>query len=378
MIFTATIPLSVRGTAARQPGGRNPGSRHHTFWLERDVLIPSVSEADAPQVASWNAAFDERLVYRTSRTDWGAYPRDGEQHVRYHAGRFWRPALRSDIGNSDNASEVVDANAFAASFDRPTENRLLRYGPLTGVRAHRPVVRSPEEFLDRIEYDAAKKAYDETVRFLDRMPNLFIVVAGTVYTACVEPLIELSDNALGDRDGKFRLLLRVITDERECKWRLEKTPERVFPLHEFDEAMETAAAAADPGYDPAAAVDPTTNTCYDEVRRPRIQRPDLITQLDRRSFQALAFLRRFLETCETIDDGTAGPERRRLQLAMTNAIYEHDSGDTSAFGRIEDTIASLHAAWSDRLFSTTWLETAITLLEERPIYLPQNTGGPRP
>lgn len=378
MIFNATLPVVVHGTRI---GYEHRGMRRYTFWQEFDVMVPSAKPEAAPIVASWEASFDERLVHRTSRRDWGAYPDDGQQHVRFHNGQYWRQAMQSDLTDAPLSSPVLDAGTFVQAFDRPESNRLLSQAPLPTVGRGKPVVRDIGEYMDLVRsYDDDYEAHEALTAKISRLGEKFLVVEDTVYVRCAEPMIELSDCAVLDRSAKVSLLLRVITDRKECDWRGTKTPHRLFPLSEFDEAL---AAAAEPGFDRSACIDRATGVDFNEMRRPHIARHDLLTGLDYRSFQALCALRNFANMCDLTDQighhGEDGPnaERTRIHRQLVATLKEYDGGDAEAFGRIEDLLPSLHAAWHGTFLDMTTAKI-MALLDERPIFLPHAPGGPKP
>jgi hypothetical protein len=373
MIIGATIPVAVKG---RRIGAQNPGVRRHVFWQEFNLRVRDVMSKDAPLVAAWDAAFDERLSLRTSRKDWGAYPAAGQQNVRYHDGAFWRQAMHVDVVDGELSSPVYDAGAFSEAFERPTNNLMLSSASLPTVGKGKPVVRAVEEYIDLLQsWSDEHKSYEAMVEKIKRgIPNNVLVVDETVYIRCAEPMLELSDCAVLDRDAKCSLLVRVITDPKEIKWRTEKTPHRLFPLSEFDEAM---AAAAEAGFAPSLGLDRTTGVAFNEIRRPSIFRPELLTQLDYRSFHALCDMRHFAEECEATEKLDHNLECSRLHAQLKAALADYDKGDLGAFGRIEDLVPLLHAAWDG-----TWMgrhtEKVMASLDERPLFMPQVSRGPKP
>lgn len=377
MIFSATIPVAITGTRI---GFQHRGTRRYTFWQEFDIRIKSVKSEAAPLVASWDAAFDERLAFRTSRSEWGAYPADGQQHVRFHDGSYWRQTMKADLMESPLSSPVLDSGAFSDAFDRPERNLLLSQAPLPSVSRGKPVVKDLAEYIELVNARHEDyKSYNSLTASIEAIGKNFLVVEDTAYIRCAEPMIELSDCPVVDRAGNASLLLRVITDEKECRWRAEKTPHRLFPLSDFDEAL---AAAPEKGFDHNVGLDPA-GVDFNELRRPHIARPDLLTSLDYRSFQALCAMRRFANECGLTDHvdhhAESGPntERTRLHRLLMAAIAEYDEGDVEAFGRIEDLLPLLHEAWHG-----TYLDMqtgrVIALLDERPIFLPHVPGGPKP
>jgi hypothetical protein len=377
MIFSAILPVVVHGTRI---GHQNPGVRRHAFWQEFDVMVPSVKSEYAPIVASWEASFDERLVFRTSRNDWGAYPDSGEQHVRHHNGKFWRQAMKSDLADSPLSSPILDAETFAKAFDRPENNLYLSDARLPSVGKGKPVVRDIGEYMELVQtYGSDHSANEVRDVKLRGLSEKFLVVEGIVYIECSEPMIELSDCAVLDRQSKASLLLRVITDPKECDWRVEKTPHRLFPLSEFDEAM---ASASEPDFDESACLDQVTNVNFNEIRRPHIIRHDHLTELDYRSFQALCRVRNFARRCELTDridhhrSGGPNADRTSLHWKLVSELKSYDEGDVDAFGRIEDLLPSIHAAWHGTFMDMTTAKI-IALLDDRPIFLPHSLGGPQ-
>ncbi|MCV9963573.1 hypothetical protein OIU34_16845 [Pararhizobium sp. BT-229] len=378
MIFSATIPVAITGTRV---GFRHRGTRRYTFWQEFDITVKSVKSEAAPLIASWDAAFDERLVHRTSRNDWGTYPSDGQQHVRFHEGAYWRQVMQSDVIEGSLSSPVLDAGAFSDAFDKPEWNLFLSQAPLPTVGRGKPVVRDMGEYIELVNsWHDDYKSYNALTAKIEAVGKMFLAVDDTVYIRCGEPMIELSDCVVVDRAGNVAHLLRVSTDKKECKWRAEKTPHRLFPLLEFDEAL---AAAPEAKFDRDFGVDRATGVDFNEIRRPHIARPDLLTGLDYRSFQSLCELRRFFNQIELTDPvdhhgGTARmAERTRLHMLLGAAINDYDKGNAEAFGNIEDLLPSLHAAWHGT-FVETLTEKVIALLDERPIFLPHVPGGPKP
>jgi hypothetical protein len=375
MIFSAVIPVTLSGT---RPGQGHRGVRRHSFWQELDVRMRSVGPEEAPLVASWNAAFDERLVFRTSRAEWGTYPDDGYQIVRHYDGLYWRRAMNCDlldtIVGGPRSSPIVDAAAFTAAFARPEKNLVLSSAPLATPGPRKPVIRDIRAHLELVQtWGPDHTAHEALLVALANVTRDFILVDDIVYTRCVEPMLELSDCPVTDRAGKCSLLVRVITDREQVKWRAEKTPDRLFPLSDFDEAM-TAVAEAD--FDPAFGVDRDTGADFNEIRRPEIARPDLLTSLDFRAFHALCHMRRFANECDRTERVENHVECALLHRQLTTAIRDYDNGDTTAFGRIDDLIPSLHAAWSG-----TWMdritENVIALLDERPVFLPLQADSQR-
>ncbi len=378
MIFTATIPIAIRGTRV---GFQHRGVRQYTFWQEFDISIKSVRSEAAPLVASWDAAFDERLVYRTNRNEWGAYPSDGQQNVRFHDGAYWRQVMQSDVVEGSLSSPVLDAGAFCEAFDKPERNRFLSDAPLVSVGRGKPVVKDMGEYIELVHaWHDDTKAYNALTAKIEAVGNKFLIVEDTVYIRCAEPMIELSDCIVIDRDGNASHLLRVITDKQACKWRAEKTPHRLFPLLEFEEAL---AAAPEAKFVRSFGIDSATGADFNEIRRPHIARAELLTGLDHRSFQSLCEMRRFFNQCNETDHvdhhqgTTANAERTRLHRLLGAALTDFENGNVEAFGRIEDLLPSLHAAWHG-----TYLEMltgkVIELLDERPIFLPHVPGGPKP
>ncbi|MBY3433344.1 hypothetical protein HFN89_04105 [Rhizobium laguerreae] len=373
MIIGATIPVAINGTRV---GALHRGIRRHVFWQEFNLRVRSVTSDDAPLVAAWDAAFDERLSLRTSRKDWGAYPADGQQNVRFYDGAFWRQAMHADVIEGELPSPVYDAGTFSQAFDRPARNALLSSAPLPSVGKGKPVVRELGEYVDLVQsWSDEYKAYESIVARLQReIPRNILVVDETVYIRCAEPMLELSDCAVADKYGKVSLLVRVITDPEQCKWRSERTPDRLFPLSEFDEAM---AAAPEAGFDPSVGIDKGTGVSFNEIRRPSIFRPDLLTAMDYRSFQAIGGMRTFAAECEMTERVENNLECARLHAQLKAAIAAHDEGDPDAFGRIEDLVPLLHAAWSG-----TWMdrhtEKVMASLDERPVLMPQVSRGPEP
>ncbi|MDW9478938.1 hypothetical protein GOB57_09620 [Sinorhizobium meliloti] len=253
MIFSATIPVAITGTRI---GFQHRGMRRYTFWQEFDIRVKSAKSEAAPVVASWNAAFDERLAFRTSRDDWGAYPADGQQHVRFHDGSYWRLAMQSDLVEGPLSSPVLDAGRLSDAFDRPERNLLLSQDPLPLVGKGKPVVRDIGEYIELVNsWHKDYTTYQSLTARIEALGEKFLVVDDLAYIRCAEPMIELSDCLLVDRAGNASLLLRVITDEKESGWRAEKTPHRLFPLSDFDEAM---AAAPESGFNRGAGIDPST------------------------------------------------------------------------------------------------------------------------
>ncbi|MCS4089625.1 hypothetical protein [Rhizobium sp. BK176] len=373
MIIGATIPVAING---RRVGAQNPGVRRHVFWQEFNLRLRDVTSEDAPLVAAWDAAFDERLSLRTSRKDWGTYPADGQQNVRHYDGAFWRQAMHVDVVEGEPASRVYDAGTFAEMFERPTHNLLLSSAPLPTVGKGKPVVQNLEDYIDLLQsWSEEHKTYQSIVSKLQRgIPNNVLIVDDTVYIRCAEPMLELSDCAVLDKEAKCSLLIRVITDPKEIQWRTEHTPHRLFPLSDFDEAM---AAAPEAGFEASFGVDKTTGVAFNEVRRPSIFRPDLLTHLDYRSFQALNDMRLFVEECERTERLDHNLECARLHAQLKAAIADHDKGDVDAFGRVEDLVPLLHAAWNG-----TWMdrhtEKVMASLDERPLFMPQVSRGPNP
>jgi hypothetical protein len=379
MIFSATIPIAITG---RRVGLQHRGIRRYTFWQEFDIRVKSVTSKAAPMVASWDAAFDERLVYRTSRSDWGAYPSDGQQTVRFHEGGYWRQLLQSDVVEGPLSSPVLEAGAFCAAFDRPERNLILSNAPFVSVGRAKPVIKDLSEQVEIVNsMHDDYKSYQSLTEKIEAVGNRFLVVDDTVYVRCGEPMIELSDCIVMDREGNASHLLRVITDKTECTWRAEKTPHRLFPILEFDEAV---AAASEPKFDRAFGLDPATGAEFNEKRRPYIASADHLTSLDHRSFRALCEMRRFFKQCDLTDQvdqhrhtSTNTHYRTRLHRLLGEALTDYDNGDAEAFGRIEDLVPSLHAAWHGTYLDTL-TEKVITLLDERPIFLPHVPGGPNP
>jgi hypothetical protein len=372
MIIGATIPVAING---RRIGAQNPGVRRHAFWQEFNLRLRDVTSEEAPLVAAWDGSFDERLAMRTNRKEWGAHPVGGQQNVRYYDGAFWRQAMHSDVVEGELASPVYDAGTFAQVFERPTHNLLLSSAPLPTVGRGKPVVRDIEEYVDLLQsWSEEHKSYQSMVTKLQRgIPNNVLIVDDCVYIRCAEPMLELSDCAVLDRDAKCSLLIRVITDPKQVKWRTEKTPHRLFPLSEFDEAM---AACPEAGFEPSFGADKATGVAFNELRRPSIFRPDLLTHLDYRAFQALNDMRRFVEECEQTERVEHDLECARLNAQLKAAISEHDKGDVEAFGRIEDLGPLLHAAWDG-----TWMgrhtEKVMASLDERPLFMPEVSRGPK-
>jgi hypothetical protein len=371
MIIGATIPVAING---RRIGAQAPGVRRHVFWQEFVLRLRDVTSEEAPLVAAWDASFDERLSLRTSRKDWGAYPSDGQQNVRHYDGAFWRQAMHVDVVEGEPVSRVYDPGTFAETFERPTHNLLLSSAPLPTVGRGKPVVRHIEEYVDLLQtWSEEHKSYQSMVsKFQRGIPNDVLIVDDTVYLRCAEPMIELSDCAVLDREAKCSLLIRVITDPKEIKWRTEHTPQRLFPLSDFDEAM---AAAPEDGFDPSFGVDKATGVAFNELRRPSIFRPDLLTHLDYRSFHALCDMRHFAEECERTDRVQHHLECARLNAQLKAAITDHDKGDVEAFGRIEDLVPLLHAAW-DGTWMSRHTEKVMASLDERPILMPEVSKGP--
>ena len=289
--------------------------------------------------------------------------------------------MQSDVVDGPLSSPVLDAGAFCKTFDKPERNLFLSDAPLVSVGRGKPVVKDMGEYIDLVHtWHDDNKAYKSLTAKIEAVGNRFLVVDETVYIRCAEPMIELSDCVVMDRDGNASHLLRIITDKTECKWRAEKTPHRLFPLLEFDEAL---AAAPEAKFDRSFGIDSATGAEFNEIRRPYIANADLLTALDHRSFQAICEMRRFASQCDLTDhvdhygETAANAERTRLHRLLGSALSDYDKGDTEAFGRIEDLLPSLHAAWHG-----TYLETltgkVIALIDERPVFLPLVPGGPKP
>jgi hypothetical protein len=284
MKLTAILPFQLSG---RVLGDARARVRTHTFWKRLDFIVPTASDNDAPVVMRWNAAYDERhgspITY-VNREEWGVFPVDGQQTVRFHNGGYWRQCMRHDLVGGELASPVLDVNSLEEMFSYPSRNNLIGEHMLPSVSRGKPVVDNETEILGIVDKDHHwSRAIDIELK-LEKLSNRLLVVDDTVFIACAEPKIVLSDCARMDRSEKVVRLIRIETDATEIEALERKRPDLVFPATEFDQALE---ASADEGYDPALVVE------FNEPRRPTVVRADLLPDMDTETFRAVAALRRF-------------------------------------------------------------------------------------
>ena len=363
MMFTAVMPIALNGV--RNAGG---GVRRHTFWKEIDFVIPAVSDADAPVVMYFDAAFDERHRY-LNRAEWGPYPSDGQQVVRYHEGSYWRQCMEYDIAVGELSSRVVDTDAFAASFVRPQVHGLVKGVDMAYVGPRKPTVRDEAEIVNIVATDLAHQRALSLERRMSELGGSVLIVDDTVYVKCAMPLVAIaSDCVILDSASNFLWLLRVETDPDRIEKMSSKLSGNYAPVTDFDAALADASC----GYDQAK------NLLFNEHRRPVILRPDLLPDLDVHAWRGVNEMRQFNEDCYTMEivnfAGPCGVAHRSLSMAL--AAFDA-AGPAASTDGVEDSLEECTAAFENE-YHGKHLENARGFFDNRPVIVPERREVPRP
>lgn len=283
MKLTAILPFELNGRAL---GAEQARIRTHTFWKRLDFIVPTAADADAPVVMYWNAAFDDRhdseITY-VNREEWGPYPADGHQVVRYHGGEYWRQCSRFDVVGGDLSSPVLDTAGLEELFTYPERNDLISKGDLPQISRKKQVVADEGELLGIVKHDLLLSRARIVEEHLEKLGNQLLIVGDTVFIRCGEPKLVLTNCARVDRYGKGVRLLRIDTDATTTARFEEERPTLVFPVSDFEPALEEASD----GYDRDLA------RSFNEIRRPTVLRPDLLPDIDIQTYRAIGALRRF-------------------------------------------------------------------------------------
>lgn len=354
MMFTAILPMELNGV--RRQGD---AVRRHTFWWETEFTVSVAREDTAPVVMSWNAAFDERHRY-LNREEWGPYPYDGQQVVRHFNGAYWRQCLMTDVMPGDFRSEVLTTASLEAVFTKPTRNDLVNIDGSVVVGPRKPVVRERSEFFQGpIAYDLQQVRATQKEENLAHLANTLLIVGDTVYRKCAEPVVVLSDSVLLDRQENELRLLKIETDKAVIERLCSKRPDLVVPIMDFDTALQEAPH----GFDPIASGE------FNDIRRPNILRPDLISDIDVNTFRAISHMRIFKEQCFEMEmtqfAGPCGIAHRNL----IDAFKDFDANfSQDAVNAIEDCLEECTTAFA-REYYGKHLKLARQYFDRRPVSL---------
>jgi hypothetical protein len=204
------------------------GRRHKTRVYEVVHLdVAEAGEADAPVAISWNDIPDA-----VQTEHWGAYRNDADAHTRWYAGSHWRPLLACELDKTYTGSPSVNAETLRglAASDSP-------YHPFLGNHySHDPAVPKKLPVGDPEERFGTVVGTDRgpVIKAAREKLGRLLIIGDEVYIQCVEPTIVPYCSEPGSRVPKF---LRIVTSEPQINRAFARTPDDVYPVSAFDEAL---------------------------------------------------------------------------------------------------------------------------------------------
>lgn len=230
MIFEVPIRYKASG---RKKGNTLNSTLPFQEKIAVDVRV--TTDEEAPIVAEWD---DTPPTGTSNGAVWVAHPGAEREHVRSVGNAFWRP-LRSSEVKDDGCGDPISVGDF------------IRASEEGGHKGGFP----PAEMTGRKYFGAAD--YFETVDFTDRNWQVkavaaaavdLLVVDGTLYQRCIEPMIvlrsalfqvETNGRPLGYMGEVMRIVNRPRTDTSQAGRQSYEGFERAdtFPLHMFREAL---------------------------------------------------------------------------------------------------------------------------------------------
>ncbi|MBY3151147.1 hypothetical protein HFO56_01835 [Rhizobium laguerreae] len=349
------LPVLIEYGLQHITGGARRNTRVHEV-VHLDVA--EASEAEAPVAISWNDIPDA-----VQTQYWGAYQVDADAHTRWHAGLHWRPLLASELDRTLTGSSAVDAETLRGLVASKTPYHSL----LGNSYPHQPPVPrklpagEPEDRFGTVVRTERGSVIKAAMEKLARL----LVVGDEVYIRCVEPTIVPYYARTDSWAHKF---LRIVTSEPEINRAFARTPDDVYPVSAFEEAMTAKHLFSPPAV-----------TAVDATRRPEIHLWDSVNEDALLHEAADVKVRNFVTAMKDVRLGETTCDQIESIAAIRRSVALPNNEER--LERLELALRRCVEAWADEYHdheSLTQLADAISARRLEVPFSPAISGVPRP
>jgi hypothetical protein len=350
------IPVLIEyGIEHITAGGRRQKTRvHEIVGLE----VAEASEREAPVAISWNDTPDA-----SQAAFWGAYQTGADAHTRWHSGSHWRPLLDSDLDRSAKGGPAVNVDKLCglAASQNPYHPVLGNHYAHDPAAPKKPPVGEPEDRFGTLVSTQRGTVIRAARERLERV----LIVGDEVYVKCVEPTIV---PYLAQTASKHQKFLRIVTDEAAINRAFARTPDDVYAVSAFDEAMMAKHLFSLP-----------VVTAIDATRRPEIHLWDSVNEDALIHEAADAKVLTFVQSVNDLRLGNTNLDQIESYAAIRRAVALPHGEER--LERLEQAIRACVVAWKDKYDDHESLTQLADSISERRLevpFSPAPTGLPRP
>ncbi|MCS4089624.1 hypothetical protein [Rhizobium sp. BK176] len=350
------IPVLIEyGLEHITAGGRRQKTRVHEIV---DLEVAEASEADAPVAISWNDTPDP-----SQAAFWGAYQTGADAHTRWHAGSHWRPLLDGELDGSPGGSPAVNVEKLCglASSQNPYHSFLGNHYGHSPAIPKKPPVGEPEDRFGTLISTQRGSVIRAAREGLERL----LIVGDEVYVRCAEPTIVPCQTESGSRIPKF---IRIVTSQPQIIRAFARTPDDVYPVSAFDEAMTAKHLFSLPAV-----------TAIDATRRPEIHLWDSVNEDALLHEAADTKVMNFVQSVKELRLGNPTLDQLESYVAVRRAVALPHGEER--LEQLEMALRQCVEAWGHSYEdheSLTQLADSIASRRLEVPFAPASSGPPRP